>query len=135
MDEGTKNYSFDHILAGSNPSVLVDKTKSAGYGLRTGQTDSGAHKEFRADDILPKVKSKDLLDILKDRRSAFFTPDSPPDELMIISDESKKEEDAAKDKDTKDTSSQKEELKQAKAKAKDEVASMKATPSYPDINS
>ncbi|GKA77205.1 retrovirus-related pol polyprotein from transposon TNT 1-94 [Tanacetum coccineum] len=30
MDEGTKNYSFAHILAGSNPSVLVDKTKSTG---------------------------------------------------------------------------------------------------------
>ncbi|GKF18046.1 hypothetical protein Tco_0062964 [Tanacetum coccineum] len=40
MDEGTKNYSFDHIFVGSNPSVLVDKTKSASDGLKTANTDS-----------------------------------------------------------------------------------------------
>ncbi|GKA05748.1 hypothetical protein Tco_0684868 [Tanacetum coccineum] len=111
MDEGTKNYSFNHIFAGSNPSVLVDKTKSARDGLKTTHTDS---------------------DILKDTRSAFFTPDTPSDEPIIISDESEEEEEVAKDKDTEDTS--KEELKQAKAKAEAEVASMKAKPSYPDIN-
>nr|GEX01954.1 hypothetical protein [Tanacetum cinerariifolium] len=113
MDEGTNNYSFDHIFAGSNPSVLVDKTKYAGDGLKTTHTDSGENKESRADDISLKVKLEDLSDILKDTRSTFFTPDSPPDEPII---------------------SQKEELEQAKAKAKAEVASMKAKPSYPDIN-
>ncbi|GJX57310.1 hypothetical protein Tco_0287207 [Tanacetum coccineum] len=108
---------------------------------------------------------EDLSNILKDTRSAFFTPDSPPDEPIIVSDESEEEEEVAKDKDTeatshdvpKDTSvppppslksaqiqelmaqvhllqSQKEELEQAKAKAEAEVASMKAKPSYPDIN-
>ncbi|GKD70933.1 hypothetical protein Tco_1325023, partial [Tanacetum coccineum] len=29
IDEGTKNYSTDHIFARTNPSILVDKTKSA----------------------------------------------------------------------------------------------------------
>ncbi|GKB62034.1 hypothetical protein Tco_0918220 [Tanacetum coccineum] len=101
MDEGTKNYSFDHIFAGSNPTVLVDKTKSTRDGLRN---------------------------ILKDTRSAFFTPDSSSDEPIIVSDESKEEEEDAKDKDTKSTShnSQKEELEQAKAKA--EGASIKLNP-------
>ncbi|GJU94806.1 retrovirus-related pol polyprotein from transposon TNT 1-94 [Tanacetum coccineum] len=75
---------------------------------------------------------EDLLDILKDTRSAFFTPDSLTDEPIINSDESEEEEDAEKDKDTENTS--KEEPEQAKAKAEAEVASMKATPSYPDIN-
>ncbi|GKC57910.1 hypothetical protein Tco_1085508 [Tanacetum coccineum] len=101
----------------------------------------GANKESRADDISLKVKLEDLSDILKDTRSAFFTPDSPPDEPIIVSDESEEEEEVAKDKDTKATSHdvhllqyQKEELEHVKAKAKAEVSSMKAKPSYPDIH-
>ncbi|GJX77023.1 hypothetical protein Tco_0323834 [Tanacetum coccineum] len=123
MDEGTKTHSFVHIFAGSNPSVLLE----------------------------------DSSDILKDTRSAFFTPDSPTDEPIIISDENEEEEEVKKDKDTKDTlvppplspkstriqelmaqvhllQSQKEELEQAKATAEAEIASMKAKPSFPDIN-
>ncbi|GKD52806.1 hypothetical protein Tco_1286193 [Tanacetum coccineum] len=65
------------LSSGSNPSVLVYKTKSAGDGLKTAHTDSGANNESRADDISLKVKLEDLLDILKDTRSSFFTPDSP----------------------------------------------------------
>ncbi|GJV97494.1 hypothetical protein Tco_1549071 [Tanacetum coccineum] len=89
----------------------------------------GENEDFRVDDISRKVKLEDLSDILKDTRSAFFTPDSLLDEPIIISEESEEEEEVVKDKDTEDTS--KEELKQAKAEA--EVASMKAKPSYPDI--
>ncbi|GKA46866.1 hypothetical protein Tco_0739749 [Tanacetum coccineum] len=43
---------------------------------------------------------EDLSDLLKDTRSAFFTPDSPQDEPIIISDESEEEEKVDKDKDT-----------------------------------
>ncbi|GKB67682.1 hypothetical protein Tco_0929094 [Tanacetum coccineum] len=64
----------------------------------------GANEESRADDISLKVKLKDLSDILKDTRSAFFTPDSPPDEPIIVLDENEEEEEVAKDKDTKATS-------------------------------
>nr|GEV18093.1 retrovirus-related Pol polyprotein from transposon TNT 1-94 [Tanacetum cinerariifolium] len=165
MDEGTKNYSFDHIFAGSNPSVLVDKIKSAEDRLKTTHTNLYANEESKADDILLKVKLEDLSDILKDTRSAFFTPDSLPDEPIIVLDESEDEKEVAKDKDTKapsydvpkDTSvphppslklaqiqelmaqvhlllSHKEELEQAKAKAKVEVATIKAKPSYSDIH-
>ncbi|GKD71766.1 hypothetical protein Tco_1325856, partial [Tanacetum coccineum] len=114
--------------AGSNPSVLVDKTKSTRDRLKTAHTDSGANKESRADDISLKVKLEDLSDILKDTRSAFFTPDSPPDESIIVSNESEEEEEVHL------LQSQKEELEQAKAKAEAKVASMKVKPSYPDIN-
>ncbi|GKB74632.1 hypothetical protein Tco_0936044 [Tanacetum coccineum] len=138
IDKGTKNYSFDHIFAGSNLSVLVDKTKSAEDGLKTAHTDS-------------------------DTRSAFFTPDSLQDEPIIVTDESK-EKDADKE-ETRDTShdmpedtsvppptspkstqiqelmaqvqllkSQKDELEQQKATAEAEVASLKVRPSYPDVN-
>ncbi|GJU57904.1 hypothetical protein Tco_1235670, partial [Tanacetum coccineum] len=51
MDKGTKNYSFDHIFAGSNLSVLVDKTKFVGDGLKTTHTDSGTNEKSRADDV------------------------------------------------------------------------------------
>ncbi|GJY89308.1 hypothetical protein Tco_0503936 [Tanacetum coccineum] len=104
MDEGTKNYSFDHIFVGSNPSVLIDKTKSDGDGLKTAHTDSGANEEFRVDDISLKVKLEDLSEILKDIRSTFFTPDSPPNEPIIVLDESEEEEEVARDNDTKVTS-------------------------------
>ncbi|GJT75552.1 hypothetical protein Tco_1042277 [Tanacetum coccineum] len=121
---------------GAHPQLSSDKTKYARDGLKTAHIDSGVNEESRADDISLKVKLEDLSDILKDTRSAFFTPDSPPNELIIVSDESEEEEEVAKDKDTKATShnSQKEELEQAKAKAEAEVASIKAKSSYPDIH-
>ncbi|GKB24494.1 hypothetical protein Tco_0863895 [Tanacetum coccineum] len=115
-----------------------------------------ANKESGADDISRKVKLDDLSDILKDTRSTFFTPDSPTDKPIIVSDESEEEENAENNKNTKDTlvpppspksaqiqelmaqvhllQSQKDELEQAKVKTKAEVASMKAKPSYLDIN-
>nr|GEW48685.1 reverse transcriptase domain-containing protein [Tanacetum cinerariifolium] len=102
MDKGTKNYSFDHIFSGSNLSVLVDKTKSAGDRLTTTHTDLGTNKESRADDISKKIKLKDLSEFLKDIRSVFFTLDSSQDDPIIVTDESE-EEDADKE-DTPDTS-------------------------------
>ncbi|GJY68492.1 hypothetical protein Tco_0471474, partial [Tanacetum coccineum] len=105
------------------------KTKSAGDGLKTAHTTSGANEESRADDISQKVKLEDLSNILKDARSTFFTPDSTTDEPIIVSYESEEEENAEKDKDTEDTSSQKEELEKAKLKAEAETK-----PLYPDIN-
>ncbi|GJY96517.1 hypothetical protein Tco_0513427 [Tanacetum coccineum] len=46
-----------------------------------------------------KNRLEDLLDLMKDTRSAFFTPDSLQDEPIIVSDESEEEE-TKKDKDT-----------------------------------
>ncbi|GJR52772.1 hypothetical protein Tco_1403293 [Tanacetum coccineum] len=77
-----------------------DQTKSAGDGLKTVHTDSGINEESRADDISKKIKLEDLLDLLKDIRSAFFTPDSPQDKPIIVSDKSEEEKEVAKDKDT-----------------------------------
>ncbi|GJR87454.1 hypothetical protein Tco_0211465 [Tanacetum coccineum] len=88
------------LCSGTKPSVLVDQTKSAGDGLKTVHTDSGTNKESRADDISKKIKLEDLSNLLKDTRSVFFTPDSPQDEPIIVSDESEEEEEFAKDKDT-----------------------------------
>ncbi|GJX38698.1 hypothetical protein Tco_0252001 [Tanacetum coccineum] len=134
MDKGTKNYSIDHIFAGTNPSVLVDQTIFAGDGLKTAHTNSGTNEESIANEISKKIKLEDLSDLLKDTRSAFFTPDSLQDEPIIVLDESEEEKEVAKDKDTYASSHDKDELEQQKAKAKAEVASLKARPSYPDIN-
>ncbi|GJS00688.1 hypothetical protein Tco_0317196 [Tanacetum coccineum] len=161
--------TLDDSKSTSGHDALADSTAEVDPGISALKdsisSKSGVNEESRAYDISLKVKLKDLSDILKDTRSAFFTPDSPPDELIIVSDKSEGEEEVAKDKDTeatsqdvpKDTSvpsppspkstqiqelmaqvhllqSQKEDLEQAKAKAKEEVASMKAKPSYSDIH-
>ncbi|GJZ23790.1 hypothetical protein Tco_0561249 [Tanacetum coccineum] len=110
------------LSSGSNPSVLVDKTKSAGDGLKTVHTNSGISKKSKADEISKKIKLEDLSDLLKDTRSTFFTPDSSTDEPIIVSNESEEEE------------SQKKELEHQKAAAEAEAALLKAKPSYPDIN-
>ncbi|GJU14105.1 retrovirus-related pol polyprotein from transposon TNT 1-94 [Tanacetum coccineum] len=111
-----------------------DQTKSARDRLKTAHTNLGTNEESRADDISKKIKLYDLLNLLKDTRFAFFTIDSPQDEPIIVSDESKEEEEVAKDKDTHASSHDKDELEQQKAKAEAEVASLKARPLFPDIS-
>ncbi|GJX28030.1 hypothetical protein Tco_0236109 [Tanacetum coccineum] len=44
-DEGPNKLSLDHMFAGTNPSVLVDKTKSIGYGLKTAHTETCTNLE------------------------------------------------------------------------------------------
>nr|GEU67149.1 hypothetical protein [Tanacetum cinerariifolium] len=102
LEDTSKDGAHPQLSSVSNLSVLVDKTKSARDGLKSTDTTSSANKESRADDISQNVKLEDLADILKDTRSAFFTPGSPTDEPIIASDVS--EENAKNDKDTKDTS-------------------------------
>ncbi|GKA67287.1 hypothetical protein Tco_0767095 [Tanacetum coccineum] len=111
-----------------------DQTKSARDGLKTAHTDSGINKESRANEISNKIKLGDLSDFLKDTRSAFFTTDSLQDKPIIVLDESEEEEEVDKDKDTHATSHDKDELEQQKAKVEAKFASLKARPSYIDIN-
>ncbi|GJT20906.1 retrovirus-related pol polyprotein from transposon TNT 1-94 [Tanacetum coccineum] len=124
----------DPGLSTPNDSIPLqkDQTKFVRDRLKSAQTDSGTNKESRSNEISKKIKLEDLSDLLKDTRYAFFTPDSPQDEPIIISDESE-EEKVAKDKDTH-ASSHDDELEQQKAKAEAEVASLKASYSYPNIN-
>nr|GEV05752.1 putative ribonuclease H-like domain-containing protein [Tanacetum cinerariifolium] len=102
MDEITKNDSFDHIFARYNLSVLVDKTKSVGDGLKTAHTNSGTIEEFRVDNISKKIKPEDLSEFFKDKRFVLFTPDFPQDEPIIVTYESKEEDDDKEE--THDTS-------------------------------
>ncbi|GKA26818.1 hypothetical protein Tco_0712927 [Tanacetum coccineum] len=82
---------------GAHPQLrhdaLADSTTEADPELCT-------NEESKADEISKKIKLEDLSDLLKDTRSTFFTPDSPQDEPISVSDESEEEEEVAKDKDT-----------------------------------
>ncbi|GKE01244.1 hypothetical protein Tco_1389227 [Tanacetum coccineum] len=91
----------DPVLSAPNDSkpTQQDQTKSAD-GLKPAHTYSGTNEESRADDISKKIKLGDLSNLLKDTISALFTPDSLQDEPIIVSDESKEEEEVIKDKDT-----------------------------------
>ncbi|GJY08631.1 hypothetical protein Tco_0375685 [Tanacetum coccineum] len=88
------------LNSGTNPSILVYQTKSTRDGLKTAHADLGTNEVSRVDDISKKIKLEELSDLLKDTRSAFFTPNSPRDELIIVSDESEEEEEVSQDKDT-----------------------------------
>ncbi|GKC28047.1 hypothetical protein Tco_1035341, partial [Tanacetum coccineum] len=46
IDEGTKNYTTNHMFGGTNLSVLVDQTKSVRDGLKTAHTNSDTRDSF-----------------------------------------------------------------------------------------
>ncbi|GJV05372.1 hypothetical protein Tco_1338941 [Tanacetum coccineum] len=132
MDKGTKYYAPGHIFAGTNPSVFVDQTTSVGDGLKTAHTNLGTNEESRSDELSKKIKLEDLSDLIKDTRSAFFTPDSPQDEPIIVSDKSEEVE-TKKDEDThdvlEDTS-----VPHPPSPKSTQIQELMAQPSYPDIN-
>nr|GEV00689.1 copia protein [Tanacetum cinerariifolium] len=103
LEYTSEDGAHPQLSSGSNPSVLVDKTKSDGDELKTAHITLSANKKSGVDDILQKVKLEDLVDILKDTRSAFFTLDSLTDEPIIISYMSEEGENAENNKDTEDT--------------------------------
>ncbi|GJZ42504.1 reverse transcriptase domain-containing protein [Tanacetum coccineum] len=108
----------------------------------------GTHKESTADEISKNIKLEDLSDFLKDTRSAFFTPDSPQDKPIthvtshdIPEDTSVPHPPSPKSAQIQELmaqvqllQTQKNELEQQKATTEAKVASLKARPSYPDIN-
>ncbi|GKB99331.1 hypothetical protein Tco_0985468 [Tanacetum coccineum] len=104
MDEGTQNYSLDHILAGTNPSVLVDKTKSPRDGLKTVHTNLGTNVESSSDEISKIIRLKDLSKMMQDVKTDFMDLDSPKDGSIFVQDENEEEEEADKYEDTHATS-------------------------------
>ncbi|GJW97153.1 hypothetical protein Tco_0178961 [Tanacetum coccineum] len=79
-ENNLQNTHLSPPLSHPNPNLAIQRRKLS------------ANKESRANDISQKVKLEDLSDILKDTRSAFFTPDSPTNEPIIVSDKSEEEE-------------------------------------------
>ncbi|GJV75590.1 reverse transcriptase domain-containing protein [Tanacetum coccineum] len=107
--KGTKTISFDHIFAGTNLSVLVNKTKSAGDGLKTAQTKTDTNLETS------KAEKENV-------KVGFMDQDSPEDDEPIIFQDDEEEDDAEK--------SQNQKLEKLKTKAEAEVAFLLAQPSY-----
>ncbi|GKB02288.1 hypothetical protein Tco_0830377 [Tanacetum coccineum] len=108
----TKNFSFDHINAGTNPSVLVDKTKFAGDGLETAHTKIGSNNDSKADrevsfeddefntssdlfssnDATKEIKLKDMSKLVQNVEVDFMDLDSPKNDTPIIIQEEDEEE-------------------------------------------
>ncbi|GJR75363.1 hypothetical protein Tco_0087728 [Tanacetum coccineum] len=104
MNEGTKNTSYDHLFAGTDPHVLTDKTKSVSEGSsKTG--------------VKCSANFKDL--------------DSPEDDPIIVVDDSDEDEEA--DEVHATTNSQKHKLELEKNKAEAEAALLKAQPFFPNV--
>ncbi|GKE74206.1 hypothetical protein Tco_1536247, partial [Tanacetum coccineum] len=74
MNEGTKNTSYDHLFAGTDPHVLTDQTQSVSKGLET---------------VLNQSTS--------DKVASNIDLDSPEDDLIIVVDDSDEDEEAYKD--------------------------------------
>ncbi|GJT02599.1 hypothetical protein Tco_0823768 [Tanacetum coccineum] len=130
----------------TNPIILVDKTKSAGDGLKTTHTGLGINEESNSAKISKTIKLEDLSKMMKDVQTDFMDLDSPEDEPIFVQDENEEEEEADKDEDTHATSHEETEdpsvpyppspktLEQQKAKAEAEVALLTAKPAYPNVD-
>ncbi|GKA17954.1 hypothetical protein Tco_0697791 [Tanacetum coccineum] len=93
-DEGTKNFSYDHFIAGTNLSDLVDKTKSARDGLGTIQPNTETKKapsttspKFTTssdtnDD--EEIKLEDLSKLVKDIGTEAMELDSLEDDPPLL---------------------------------------------------
>nr|GEV69053.1 hypothetical protein [Tanacetum cinerariifolium] len=99
MDEGTKNTSYDHISAGTDPYVLVDQIKSISEGLETvitqpttkkGASSTAIHGD--KEEASSTIKLEDLTKLVSQIQPSFKDLDSPEDGLFIIIDESDKDE-------------------------------------------
>ncbi|GJW66500.1 retrovirus-related pol polyprotein from transposon TNT 1-94 [Tanacetum coccineum] len=160
----SKEGADPQLSSGTNPSVLVEKTKSVGDGLKTAHTNLCTNKESRSAKISKIIKPKYLSNLMQDTRSDFIGIDFPKDEPIIVRGKSEEEE-TKRHKDTHTTShdvpkdtlvphppspklvqlqelkdrvlllqSHNLKLKQQKEKVEAEVSFLNAQPLYPNVN-
>ncbi|GJY31247.1 hypothetical protein Tco_0414742 [Tanacetum coccineum] len=99
MDKGTKNTSYDHIFAGTDPHVLVDQTKSVSEGLETvltqpitGKGSSSNVRKVKEEESSNTIKLEDLAKLVSNVEPSFKYLDSPEDDPVIIVDDSDEDE-------------------------------------------
>ncbi|GJR60081.1 hypothetical protein Tco_1502243 [Tanacetum coccineum] len=105
IDKGTKNYSIDHIIAGTNPNVLADKIKYARDGLETTHIKIGTEEEaifdkdkfntsleFTSCEDAKEIKMEDLSKLVKDACIDLIGLDSPKDDTPFIIEDDEDEE-------------------------------------------
>nr|GEW88886.1 hypothetical protein [Tanacetum cinerariifolium] len=96
MNEGTKNNSYDHLLTGTDPYILTEKTKSVSDGLetvlttpKTGRSNSAKTSEeikFGA------IKLEDLAKLVPNVKVDFKDPNTIEDDPIIVVDDSEEDE-------------------------------------------
>nr|GEV31238.1 hypothetical protein [Tanacetum cinerariifolium] len=110
MYEGTKNTSYDHISAGTNPDVLADQTKSTSEGLETILTQPTTEKKASStaihgdkeeastsihddkEEASNIIKLEGLAKLVSQIQPSFKDLDSPKDDPVIIVDKSDEDE-------------------------------------------
>ncbi|GJY43034.1 hypothetical protein Tco_0431247 [Tanacetum coccineum] len=114
MNEKTKNTSYDHLFAGTDPHVIADQTKSVSKGLETVLTQpiigKGASSVARQieEETSSTIKLEDLAKLVSHVQPSFKDLDSPEDDpVIVVNDTDEDEEDeihAATNDETEDTS-------------------------------
>ncbi|GJX37473.1 hypothetical protein Tco_0250776 [Tanacetum coccineum] len=94
-DEGTKNYSLDHIFAGTDLNVLADKTKYVSDGLETILTTPKTGTQ-NAEKPSEEIKLEDLAKLVPNVKDDFKDLDSPEDDPIIVVDDSEEDEEENK---------------------------------------
>ncbi|GJV97369.1 hypothetical protein Tco_1548946 [Tanacetum coccineum] len=99
MDEGTKNTSYDHIFAGTDPHVLAYQTKSISEGLETvltqpitGKGASSIARQVEEEEASSIIKLEDLVKLVSNVEPNFKDLDSPEDDPVIVVDDSDEDE-------------------------------------------
>nr|GEU62219.1 hypothetical protein [Tanacetum cinerariifolium] len=95
-DEGTKNYSLDHIFTGTDPNVLVDKTKSVSDGFETILTTpkTGTSNAAKPSEKIKfmEIKLEDLVKLVPNVKADFKDMDSLEDDPIIVVDDSEEDD-------------------------------------------
>ncbi|GJS76363.1 hypothetical protein Tco_0726244 [Tanacetum coccineum] len=144
MDEGTKNTSFDHISAITDPHVLTDQTKSISEGLETVLTQPITRKgsnsiarQIKEEKASSTIKLEDLAKLVSNVLPSFKDLDSPEDDPVIIVDDSDKDEKMEKDEVHPTPNAKTEDslhkLELEKNKAEAEATLLKAQPSFTNV--
>ncbi|GKD53310.1 hypothetical protein Tco_1286697 [Tanacetum coccineum] len=91
MNEGTKNTSYDHLFAGTDPHVLADKTQYVSKGLETvptqpttGKGASSIARQVKEDEALRTIKLEDLAKLVSSVQPSFKDMDSPEDDPSLL---------------------------------------------------
>ncbi|GJT82903.1 hypothetical protein Tco_1057245 [Tanacetum coccineum] len=150
-DEGPNKLSLDHIFAGTNPHVLVEKTKSTSEGLETVLTPPTTRKgasniaknieeEFNtslylssSDDALKDIKLEDLSKLVHAKKVQTEEPKETTDASAPHPPSLKSIQIQELTNQVVLLQSQNSKLKKEKTQAEAEVALLSAQPSFPNV--
>ncbi|GJY51719.1 hypothetical protein Tco_0442566 [Tanacetum coccineum] len=101
MNEETKNTSYDHLFAGTDPHVLADKTQSVSEGLETvltqpiiGKRANSIARQVKEDEASRTIKLEYLAKLVSSVQPSFKDLDSPKDDPIIVVDDIDEDEEA-----------------------------------------